>query len=277
MKTRILLSVILVALAALCVITYNAPVIRLHFINIGEGDAVLIQSRWGHCLIDSGGPLSALKLSRYLKSRNVKGIKHLIITHPDLDHYLGAFSILQEFVVENVYDNGYPLNLEKDDIQRWYNQAIRLKPGYRGLKQGDIIALGQARMDVLWPKAGYQPAYPNAGSVVLSLSYKGFSCLFAGDLPAFEQEEIARSSSSIKSYVLKFPHHGNQDALSGAFLDKALPRLAIISVCAQCRKGLPSEAVLKALSARRIEVLRTDKDGDIVVNVYRDGSCRVRR
>ncbi|MFH1504247.1 MAG: MBL fold metallo-hydrolase [Candidatus Omnitrophota bacterium] len=126
--------------------------LRIHFIDVGEGDSVLIEALDGGCaLVDAGNLISGFKVVEYLKKRGIDSIEHLMFTHPHLDHIGGAFFVLQMFDVKNVYDNGQ--GLSGQDIYRGYSKLVRENDKYSILKAGDSILLGEMSLEVLWPQA----------------------------------------------------------------------------------------------------------------------------
>lgn len=112
-----LLFILILLLTNIC----NAEdYIKIHFIDLyTEGDAILIQTHNNNAIIDTGGLLSGYKLKEYLEKNNVEGFKYLIITHPHPDHMGGAFFIVPEFEIKEIFDNGCDLG-DNEDIYRWY-------------------------------------------------------------------------------------------------------------------------------------------------------------
>lgn len=237
--------------------------LRVHFLDVGEGDAILIQHRGHNVLIDAGNLLSGYKVAGYLEKNAVAKIDSLIVTHPHPDHIGGLFFILPKFETGMVYDNGRPLD-KNDDMQRWYGMLVRDRSNYSVLKKGDRIKFGNAVLDILWPPAAGGLSC-NDDSLVVKLRYGKFKCLFTGDLTAEAEKEMLASGLDVRADMLKVGHHGYRDATTALFLKKVSPNVAVISVGAANIIGAPSEEVLGLLNRGRIRIYRTDQDGDIVV------------
>ena len=138
----------------------------------------------------------------------------------------------------------------------------------RSLHQGQSFAYGGARIEVLWPPAEYQSAAKpgNNDSLVLRVCYGRQAFLMAGDMERRVEEELLAENADVKADVLKVAHHGSRTSTSEAFLDAVHPALALIGVGEGNMYGYPTPVVLERLAARRIEVLRTDLEGQISVS-----------
>jgi competence protein ComEC len=248
---------------------FNHNFLKIHFLDVGEGDAILIQAQNENVLIDTGNLLSGYKIVDYLKQNKVKKIKYLILTHPDLDHILGAFFILPKFQVQAIYDNGQ--ELKDDDVYRWYDTMVRKKANYAILKKGDKLRLKDINLDILWPANTRQGSF-NENSLVIKLGDNNFNCLFAGDINKISEEAILSEKLNLKSNILKIGHHGYSDATSEGFLQAVSPELAIIS----SGEKAPSDITLDLLKKKKIKIYRTDTDGNIIVTVEQKGLFAIR-
>lgn len=253
---------------------FSAESLKLHFINVGEGDAILIQANNHNILIDTGNLLSGYKLRDYLAENKVTKIKYLILSHLDADHISGAFFLLPKLEIEQIYDNGQVLD-ENDDLQRWYKILLRSKKNYRRLKKGDRLRLENIELDVLWPIT-LNTGSSNENSLVIKLDYNNFSCLFVGDLIITSEEKLLQEKINLKSDILKVGHHGFSDATSQKFLEAISPKIAIISTDSEHKIGAPSPLILELLQKKNIKIYRTDKDGDIIVTINRKGQYSIK-
>ena len=269
MKAIRLVTVIILFLG-LANFTSAQEEVKLHFINVGEGEAILIQAENENILIDTGGLLSGYKLLDYLEKNKVKKIKYLIITHPHPDHLSGVFFILPKIQVWGVYDNGQLLN-ENDDLQRWYKQLVRSKENYRILKKGDSLKLNRINLNVLWPDQAKDSSY-NENSLVIMLSYNNFNCLLTADIDNLIEAQLLKDKANLKANILKISHHGYRDATSKEFLAAVAPQTAIISAGSNSKTETPSPNILDLLISQGIKIWRTDKDGDIEIVVQENGS-----
>lgn len=249
--------------------------LKLHFIDIGEGDAILVQYKNNNVLIDTGNISSGYKLVDYLIKNEAAEIKYLIITHPHPDHMAGVFFILPKLRVQEIYDNGQPLQ-EDNDMERRYNILVRSNKNYRPLKKADRLRLEEINLDVFWPMTGGAGFSCNENSLVIKLNYNNFSCLFTGDLNRAGEEKLLKDKVNMRADILKVGHHANTDATSRELLDAVLPKVAIISVGSGNKSGAPSPAALELLKKRNIKIYRTDEDGNIIISVEEKGRYSIK-
>lgn len=245
--------------------------IKIHFIDVGQGDAILIQAKGENALIDTGNALSGYKLVDYLKRNNAATISHLIITHHHPDHILGVFFIMPKFTVERTYDNGYNLTALDDSILSSYAKIFRLKEKFRILKQGDKIKLGAITLEIIWPPKKPLPEDFNHGSLVIMLSYKNFRCLLTGDINNAVEAELIKEKIDLRADILKVAHHGADGSTSEDFIKEMKPKAAVISVDNNFQRKYPAENVLVLLKAKNIKTYRTDRNGSIVIKVNNKG------
>lgn len=247
------------------------PVLRIHFIDVGEGDSIFIQVPDGQTLlVDAGNLISGYRAVEYLKESGVQHLDFLIFTHPHLDHIGGAFFVLPMMDVEKVYDNGQDLaNLAKYlDVYRWYEELVRSGENYNALNAGERLLLGDVTLDVLWPPQPPVFADFNANSLAIMLKYGDFRCLLTGDLTIPGEEKLLERGLDLKADVLKVGHHGNLDANCEEFLRNVSPGAAVISADDAEYLKHASEEVLGRLTKAGAAIFRTDRDGDVVLTVY---------
>ncbi|MFH0738871.1 MAG: MBL fold metallo-hydrolase [Candidatus Omnitrophota bacterium] len=251
---------------------FNQHFAKIHFIDVGEGDAILIQYRGESVLIDSGTLLKGYEIVEYLRRQGVSTINYLILTHPDLDHTSGAFFILPKFKVKNIYDNGQKLP-EDNIIYRWYDELVRKSTGYAVLRKGERLKLKDINLDVLWPPDAQAGSF-NENSLVIKLSLNNFSCLLAADLNKTSEMKLLREGSDLKSNILKVGHHGRDDTTSQEFLDSVSADVAVIST--DYRKKGSLDLTLGALKKKDIKIYRTDTNGTIIVTVDNRGNYKIK-
>jgi len=238
--------------------------LRIHFIDIGDGDSTLIITPSGeNILIDTGSPLSVNRLTQYLESLGIEKIDHLILTHPHYDHIGGIFSLISRFKVVRFYDSG--LSNPGDDIYRDYVSVVRQDlSGYRILQAGESIEAGGVRIDVINPILP-PTGNPNADSIALRLTYGEVKVLFAGDMTNTAERRLLKLGLDLRSQIIKLAHHGENDATSEEFLKAVNPEYAIISVSNTDVYGRPHPNLLKRLQKAGVKVYRTDRDGTIIL------------
>ncbi len=270
----------LVIFVALAPALAQADQAKFHFIDVGDGDSILIEvdkvpKRWA--LVDTGNLISGRKVAEYMKSRGVDRLDYLILSHAHMDHTGGAFLIAQSMDIGAIYDNGEPLTDPPDnrDYYKWYIKLLREKDNYGRLKAGDKLSLDALSINVIWPDENMDNRDYNENSLVLQLGFGKFRLLLMGDLPVSGESMLIKSDVNLKSDVLKAGHHGASDCCQEAFLKAADPAVAIVSVGADNSLGYPSSNVIKRIENAGVKLLRTDKDGTIVVVVDDNGKYKI--
>jgi competence protein ComEC len=253
--------------------------LKVHFIDVGEGDSILIEAPNGKTvLIDAGNLITGFRVVEYLKENDIQNLDYLIFSHHHPDHIGGAFFILQMMNVEEVYDNGDDLIgvAKSSDIYRWYEELVRRDEDYRVLKARDTLSLGEVILEVLWPPQPLPFSDFNANSLVIMFEYGEFRCILTGDLTIPAEKELLRYDIDLEADVLKVGHHGAEDATSEEFLKAVSPDLAVISVNKHNIRGYPSANVLERLQNAGVEICRTDKNGDILLTVRPKGKFKIK-
>ncbi|GBD99467.1 comEC family competence protein [bacterium BMS3Abin07] len=265
MKMRKIAIGILLFLALLRADAYG-DILRVFFLNAGEGDAIYIETPdRQRILIDAGNLITGYRVTMSLKSRGVNTIDALIITHPHPDHMGGVFYVVQEFDVKSHYDNGQSLSVRCDgDLYRWYADLFR-RESYKALSAGDVLHFGKVIIRILSPER--LGSNWNENSLVIKIIYGKISFLLMGDATRVIENILLNKSSSmngLKSDVLKVGHHGAGDATSEKFLRVVSPEYAIVSVNKGNIRGYPSAEVLKRINDNGIRVFLTYRDADVV-------------
>ena len=236
------------------------------FLDVGQGDAALIEGPAGHRILVDGGPSgAALKraLNRHLPFYD-RRIDLAVLTHPDADHAGGLPSLLESYRVGGVMTAGTHADTAvyaelRDAIHREGVAEVTARRGH-------WIDLGDgARLTVLGPvtPAHATTASPNDASIVLRLSHGGLSLLLTGDITADAEEALLRAGTDVTSDVLHVPHHGSRTSTTEPFLARTRTHLGVISVGESNRFGHPAPEVLDRLAGHLI--LRTDLHGDITI------------
>lgn len=250
--------------------------LRISVLDVGQGDAILVEVQGRRMLID-GGPDPArlsVELDALIPSWDRK-IDVLVASHPHEDHLAGLPRLLDRYHVRSILGaetrGGGPASVS------WGELLLDRQVAYHTVTTGTAFMLGSARLEVLWPDQGalkYEPADSgsalNNRSIVLRLDFGGFSALFTGDIESDVDALIARRLHSPVD-LLKAPHHGSATASSRSLLSAADPRLSVISVGARNSYGHPAPATVDRLGERGGMVLRTDRDGTVSVTVRSDG------
>jgi len=237
--------------------------LAVHFIDVGQGDSIFIQTSSHHVLIDGGD--RGHTVPNYLKARGADTIHIMIGTHAHADHIGGLINVMQELTVEEVIDPAvvHTTRTFEDYLTMIDQKDIIFTEGRAGMQR--TIGNGK-QLEILHPE---HPSsnHLNNSSIVVKVTYGDISFLFTGDAEAAaEQEMLTRSGQSLTSTVLKVGHHGSRTSTTPAFLSAVDPEVSVITAGAGNRYGHPHEEVLTRLSHNQVDIYRTDIHGNIIVS-----------
>jgi len=241
--------------------------LRVVFLDIGQGDAILIQTPQQNILVDGGPDKSIVrKLDQYIPITK-RHIDLIILTHPDRDHLTGLVEVLRRWSVGAVAESGLrsysPAYVEFDSLIKSKN----IKRHIINTPQR-IVFKDNLFFDFLWPSSK-ELIEDNEGdcnflSLVAMLNHEDNNFLLTGDATKETEEELMSQGLNLKADVLKVGHHGSKYSSGLDFLKEVEPEYAIISVGKDNNFGHPNLRVLDNLRKIKAEVLRTDKKGDII-------------
>lgn len=251
-------------------------VLTVAFLDVGQGDAIYIESPNGHqVLIDGGKGRAVLRALGTVMSGRDRTIDVVLATHPDMDHIGGLPEVFERYLVGMSIEPGV-----RDDGADY--QAFQSAIEQEGLtviyaRAGSSLDLGSgAYLTFLFPEGDVENLEPNTGSIVARLTYGNTSFLFTGDSPeSIERYLVKVYGSGLASTVLKLGHHGSRSASSHEFLTAVAPETAIVSAGCDNQYGHPSTEVLDRLSDLHIPMYSTCKNGSIVFTS--DGVSLVRK
>lgn len=240
---------------------------RLVFLDVGQGDAALVQGRTGNVLIDAGGglPRSAGKrVVRALRALGVRRLDLVVITHGDSDHRGGASRVLAEFEVGELW---LPHGGEEDPrLASLADEATARWVPVRWVAAGVVEARGEIGIAVLWPPAsGPVESSRNDGSVVLHVDLDGIRSIFTADVGAEVERKLIENGTDLTADLLKVGHHGSRHSTTMDFLSAVRPRVAILSAPCRATRGLPHPQVFKNLADQGIALYWTGREGAITV------------
>lgn len=243
--------------------TNPAGNLTVHFIDVGQGDSLLIQFAGKNMLVDGGESNMGSRVVSYLKSHDVSSIDLLVATHPHSDHIGGLVTVLESFPVLQVLDSGEPhtsqtyesflMLIDKKDIP------------FKVAQSGQTISLdSRLKIEVLNPpKTHFEDL--NDNSVVLRVTYGDASFLLPGDAEKEAENCMLSSNYNLDSDILKVAHHGSSSSSTSVFLQAVSPEVSVIEVGEGNDYGHPSSKTLEALKKVGSAVYRTDLNGNIVI------------
>ena len=247
--------------------------LRVTFLDVGQGDAILVELPEGQRLLVDGGPggnqrldVGERVLAPFLWNRPTQRLDVVALTHPDSDHSGGLRAVLTRFGVREFWENGRWITGTEETLRA----VERSGACRRTLVAGQRLWLGSALLTVLNPDGSRPlddppPEGQNEESLVLRLDWRGFSLLLTGDLGGPGEERLLADHAPVRALALKVGHHGSRYSSTGAFLDAVEPAVAIISVGARNSFGHPTPEVLGRLEAAGARIYRTDRDGAVIL------------
>ena len=262
--------------------SYNKVIIpqwSITTIDVGQGDSHLITTPRGtHILVDAGdtkkGDSGKDIIVPYLHHTGVSCIDILIITHPDQDHFGGAFSLIKTFPVKELWITDCARIEEKENWQQVIAEAYRRKIPIRDIQRGLLYRENFFEMRVIHPDTRYC-IDPNTQSITFRAKGLGHSAILTGDLTVQGEKEILKTDAFLKSDVLKLGHHGSKTSSSRNFLNEVHPTLAIISSGRKNRFRHPSKQVIQRLDSLGIPYLNTAEKGTIEI-IFRSDTTMVK-
>ena len=237
--------------------------LKVHYIDVGQGDSILVQTKDKNILIDAGTRKSSDNLINYLKKQHIKKLDYVIATHPHEDHIGGMPKVIDEFEISNFYAPKKTANTKifKDMILQLKKKNLKINVAKKGIS---LDLSNDSSLDFLAPvKDNYENT--NDYSAVIKLTHGNTKFLFTGDAEKTSEKDILNSNVDLSSNILKVGHHGSHSSSSKEFLDKVNPKMAIISCGKNNDYGHPHKETMKELKKRNIEVYRTDIDGNILL------------
>jgi competence protein ComEC len=240
------------------------------FLDVGQGDAVFIETPDGKQILIDGGPNNSVlrQLTKVMPFYD-RSIDMIILTHPDKDHLEGLVSVLENYEIDFVLESG--VNSDSNEYTE-FEKIVSEKNIKKVLaRQGMNIPLCknekncQNYFEILFPVGDVSEFETNTASVVLKLVYGKNSFLFTGDSPQAIEKYLAESfGKELDIDVLKLGHHGSKTSTSDIFLGFTNPEYVVASVGKNNSYGHPHKEILDLLKQFEIDLLRTDNIGTII-------------
>jgi len=237
--------------------------LAVHFIDVGQGDSILLTFRDKTMLIDAGERGMGERVIEYLEERDIESLDVVVATHPHSDHIGGLAAVISAYPVGRFVDSGQP-----HTIATYENLLALIEERgipYTVVERGQTIALDpDLEIQVLNPAPEFSDDV-NENSVVLKVTYGKISYLFVGDAGEPAEEDMMEAGLDLDADVLKVGHHASRYASSARFLDAVSPAISVIQVGEGNDYGHPHKEALERLEATGSRIYRTDLDGTVVV------------
>lgn len=256
-------SILLLLLLLLPGLGASAAEMKVHFLNVGQGLSILVQTDGKNLLYDGGGREAASFVVSYLEDQGVERLDYLISSHYDEDHLSGLVGCLNRFETGTVIGSDY---VHESKLYQSFMDAVAKK----GLEVqhpavGTTYLLGDASFEVLAPGT-VSSTDSNNNSVAIRLVNDEDSFLFTGDAEYASEKEMCASGMDLNCDVLVLGHHGSATSSSWDFLAQTVPTYAVISCGLNNSYGHPNAETMEKMESMDIEIFRTDLQGTIVAS-----------
>lgn len=241
--------------------TTPTGLMTVHFIDVGQGDAILIQTPSQNVLIDGGERGNTV--IDYLKKQSVKNLDLVIGTHPHSDHIGGLINVLQTIPVKEVIDPGvvHTTKTFEDYLTLIDEKDVVFTEGRAGMSRD----LGDgATLQVLHPSSP-PGSHLNDASIVTKITFGQVSFMLSGDAEESSEKEILNRGYNLRSTILKVGHHGSRTSTTSSILNAVSPEVAVIMAGKGNTYGHPHDDTLAKLDNAGVKIYRTDVHGTIVI------------
>lgn len=255
---------------------------KISFLDVGQGDAIVIQTYDKHnYIVDTGGRMQSTlgnntgvyTVLPYLQEQGISEIDGLFITHMDGDHCFGAIELMDSIEINKIYISNY--NFEKTPLyETFLKNAQKNNIPIFIIGAGDSEKLGDTmQLEVLYPyyKMKFFDVNDNHGSLVLRITSKNTSILLTGDIGIIDETILLQQNIDLKSDILKVGHHGSKYSSTENFLKAVQPEIAILSYGKNNFYGHPHNETIERLQNQNIIFYETAKQGSITVSINKNG------
>ena len=267
-STLVVLIILFVAYGILTkdiapVVTNNTIDLTVHFIDVGQGDCTLLQTRSGNFLIDAGTFDSRYDIVDYIDKLGIKEFEYAIFTHPHEDHIGAAKTLLEKYefknvIMPNAVHTTPTFDLTLDAIE---NEGCNVLEALAG----NSYILGNVKIDILAPDTYYDHNDLNNMSVVCKVTYGDVAFLFMGDAEEASEDSIRYHGYDIDADILKVGHHGSSTSSTSQFVCEVSPSVAVISAGKDNDYGHPHRETIQLLNNLGAETYITFDVGNIIV------------
>lgn len=248
----------------------RAQDLELRFLDVGQGDAVLVRSGGKAALIDAG---PSDRIVERLRALGVTSLDLLVASHNHADHIGGADAVLASLPIRYYLDNGHPATTA---IQSRVLELVERRGATYLRASPRTISLGDATLRIIPAPEGAGGDEQNNRSVAVLLERGTFKALLTGDSEVEEINALLRTAEIPDVDVLKAAHHGSRNGVTPAWLARTRPEAVVISVGAGNGYGHPHPAAVRYYEAGGRQVLRTDREGDVIFSVTPTGCYETR-
>lgn len=284
-KKLVVIIMIVILIANSCIYVKNHEKMIIYFIDVGQGDSTLIRTAQSKIiLIDGGGSenssfdVGEKTLLPYLLDRKITMLDYVVISHFDTDHCGGILYLMEHIKVKNIIISKQ--GKESSNYNKFKNIVLDKGISVIFAKKGDKIKIdNETYMDVLFPSNNLiSDNILNNNSIVTKICYNNFSILFTGDVEEIAEKEICsqyNTTNKLKANILKVAHHGSKTSSTAEFIKMVKPQIALIGVGEKNKFGHPNDGVIQRLKNMNTKIYRTDKMGEIVIQINNMGEVKI--
>ncbi len=272
-RIRILIGILITVLMYVCYA--NAGAIKIidkssnavHFIDVGQGDSILVESNGKYMLVDAGEEDKGKIVIEYIKGLGIESLDYVVATHPHSDHIGGMDDVINSFSVKNIImpDMVTTTKCFENMLDAIENNNVNVIKGEAGYN----FSLGDFNCSIVGPVDIGDDT--NNNSIVMKLLYGNDSILLTGDCSKDEEMDIIESNVDISADLLKAGHHGSSTSDSDEFVRRVSPEIAVISCGKNNEYGHPHKETLDTFNKYGVNVHRTDEEGTIIAQCSGNG------
>ena len=282
-KIILSLSIIIIILSSIFVFI-KPKVLRIYFVDVGQGDCTLIKTPTNkNVLIDGGGSESGNfdvgenTLLPYLLDRRITTIDYMLISHFDSDHIGGLFAIMENLKIKNVIISKQ--GEESSNLIKFKEIVKNKKINVIVVSKGDYIQIDKySYFEILFPETDFiNENILNNNSIVANFTSLGLKMLFTGDIEEIAENrlyELYNNTKKLNAHILKVAHHGSKTSSTAKFLELVKPKIAFIGVGINNNFGHPSSGVLDRINSYTNQIYRTDQNGEIEL-IFINGKIKI--
>lgn len=268
-KIFILLLICFSAFIFWCSSSHNAPLknaMEIHYINVGQGDSILIRVNDKNMLIDSGPKDNKKDLISYLNSLNISNIDYLIATHPHEDHIGNMNTIINKYTVNKFYSPKVSATSKSFELMIEALKNKKMKINILNTNTTSLNLGENTKVTILSPLEGESFDNLNNYSPMIKIEYGETSFLFTGDCEKeVEANVLSRNKNLLKADILKLGHHGSSTSSSEEFLCAVNPSAVVITSGKDNRFGHPHSETINLLKKYNINFYNTATDNTIIL------------